>query len=56
MRGIAVHYHYIEWMKLNRKKIASGTGIIAIMALAYAVPWRTGILATIVNGDLPSLS
>ena len=49
MRANAVLY--IEELKLNRKKIALGIGIIAILAMTYAVLWQTGILAGIVNGE-----
>ena len=38
-------------MKLNRKKIAIGIGIIALLAITYAVLWQTGIVATIVNSE-----
>lgn len=38
-------------MKLKRNKIALGIGLIAILALAYAVLWQTGSLATLVNGE-----
>jgi uncharacterized membrane protein YdjX (TVP38/TMEM64 family) len=42
---------YIEEMKLARKKIALGIGLVAILTLAYVVLWRTGSLAMLVDGE-----